>query len=173
MGTLEKRQGPTPLVNRILVRLLRSPLSRLVDGGLILLTVTGRRTGRTFTFPVQYVEDGRVLWVYAGGSDAKTWWRNLVGGADVEVLLRRRVYPATAIAVVPTEARELVEEGLRRYVERFPATSRRLGIATGNRLAFEQAAASVIVRIELHNIPDLPARPRTGRRARWAVQREA
>lgn len=167
MGTLEKRRVPTPWVNRILMRLLRSPLSRLVDGGLMLLTVTGRRTGRTFTFPVQYVEDGRVLWVYAGGSDAKTWWRNLVNGADVEVLLRRRVYPATAIAVTLAEALELVEDGLRRYVDRFPATSRRLGIATGDSLAFEQTGAdTVIVRIELHNIPELPARPRTGRRAR-------
>jgi deazaflavin-dependent oxidoreductase (nitroreductase family) len=167
MGTLEERQAPTPWMNRILVRLLRSPLSRLVDGGLMLLTVTGRRNGRTFTFPVQYVEDGRVLWVYAGGNGAKSWWRNLVNGADVEVLLRRRVYPATAIAVTPAEAPELVEDGLRRYVDRFPATSRRLGIATGNRLAFEQAAATtVIVRIELHNIPEVPARPQIGRHAR-------
>lgn len=167
MGTLDKRHVPAPWVNRILVRLLRSPLSRLIDGGLMLLTVTGRRTGRTFTFPVQYVADGRALWVYAGGNDAKTWWRNLVNGADVEVLLRRRVYPATAIAVTPAEAPELVEEGLRRYVDRFPATSRRLGIATGNRLAFEQAAATtVIVRIELQDTAEVPARPQIGRRTR-------
>lgn len=167
MGTLEKRRVPTPWVNRILVRLLRSPLSRLVDGGLMLLTVTGRRTGRTFTFPVQYVADGRALWVYAGGGDAKIWWRNLVGGADVEVLLRRRVYPATAIALTQAEAPELVEEGLRRYVDRFPATGRRLGIGSGDRLVFEQTAANtVIVRIERHDTAELPMRPHGGRRAR-------
>jgi deazaflavin-dependent oxidoreductase (nitroreductase family) len=167
MGTVDERHTSTPLVNSILVRLLRSPLSGLVDRGLMLLTVTGRRTGRTYSFPVQYVESGRVLWVYAGGSDAKTWWRNLVGGADVEVLLGRRVYPATAIALTQPEAPELVEEGLRRYVDRFPRTSRRLGITSGDRSASEQTAAdTVIVRIELNDAAELPARASARRRAR-------
>jgi deazaflavin-dependent oxidoreductase (nitroreductase family) len=167
MGTLDKRDTSTPWVNRILVRLLRSPLSGLVDRGLILLTVTGRHTGRSYTFPVQYVEDGRVLWVYAGGSDAKTWWRNLVGGADVEVLLGRRVRSATAIALTQPDAPELVEEGLRRYVARFPTTSRRLGITSGDGSAVEQTAAdTVIVRIELNDTCEVPAGPSARHRRR-------
>jgi deazaflavin-dependent oxidoreductase (nitroreductase family) len=167
MVRLEHRHTPTPWVNRVLMRLLRSPLSRLVDGGLMLLTVTGRRTGRTYSFPVQYVEDGRVLWVCAGHGDAKTWWRNLVGGADVEVRLRRRVYPATAIALTQADASELAEQGLRLYVDRFPATGRRLGIVSGDRSAFGQMAArTVMVRIERDDTAELPVRPNGGRRAR-------
>jgi deazaflavin-dependent oxidoreductase (nitroreductase family) len=162
MVRLEQRHAPTPWVNRLLVWLLRSPLSRLVDRGLMLLTVTGRRTERTYTFPVQYVEDGGVLWLYAGNGEAKTWWRNLVGGADVEVLLRRRVHPATAIAFTHTDAPELIEDGLRRYVDRFPATSRRLGIADGGSLDSGQTVAgTVIVQVELNEAaePAGEARP--------------
>jgi deazaflavin-dependent oxidoreductase (nitroreductase family) len=159
MDRLEQRHTPatTPWVNRIMIRLLHSSLSRLVDGGVMLLTVTGRRTGRTYTLPVQYVRDGQTLWVYAGGSDAKTWWRNLVDGADMEVLLRRRMHAATGIAHVHADAPGTVEQGLRRYIDRFPAASRRLGNADDGRPAFEQAAAqTVIVRIELKDPAELP-----------------
>jgi deazaflavin-dependent oxidoreductase (nitroreductase family) len=176
MGNLERRQAPAkaPWVNRIMIRLLRSPLSRLVDGGVMLLTVTGRRTGRSYTLPVQYVWDGQVLWVYAGGSEAKSWWRNLVGGADVEVLLRRRVHSATAVAYAHADAPELVADGLGRYVDRFPASSKRLGIGSGDRFAFEQAAAhTVIVRIELKDPAELPGRTRTRHPARSADEGEA
>ena len=84
--------------------ILRSPFSRVVDRGIVLLTVTGRRTGRRFSFPVQYVQEGDVLWVMSGAGPEKTWWRNLVGGAPVQVLLRRHAFDGTAqVATYPTD----------------------------------------------------------------------
>jgi hypothetical protein len=85
--------APFVFVNRVVnppIRaLLRSPAHRLLSNQLMLLSVTGRRTGRTFTFPVGYREDGDRLHVHVASPEHKRWWRNLRDGAPVAVELRR------------------------------------------------------------------------------------
>ena len=67
---------------------LRSPAHRALSGRLALITVTGRRSGRRFTFPVGYRRvDGRVE-IAVGAPDRKLWWRNLRGGGPVLIRLR-------------------------------------------------------------------------------------
>ena len=82
---------PFVLVNRAinpLVRgLLRSPAHGLVSGHLALLTVTGRRSGRTFTFPVGYHQDGDRVTIGVDWPERKRWWRNLLDAAPVEIWL--------------------------------------------------------------------------------------
>lgn len=156
MRTTEMQQqvtAPTPprvpaFANAIMRRVLRSPLSGICDGAVVLLTVTGRRTGRRFTFPVQYVEDGDTLWIMSGAGPEKTWWRNLVGGAPIDVLLRRRPLHGTAEVATYVEDPATVEEGIRRHVTRFPAFAEKLGIDDPE--VFDAYARnSVIVRIHL------------------------
>jgi hypothetical protein len=140
----------SPLVNRIMARLLSSPLSWLVDRNVLLLTVNGRRTARPYSFPVQYVQAGMVLWVYVGDETAKTWWRNVWGGAKVQILLRRRIQTGVAFALRHADEPELVQEGLHRYSQRFPRTARRLGIPTDEEQRLGNGASNtVMVRIEL------------------------
>lgn len=73
--------------SRVLQRAVRyfNPLMRLVltskahgvmSSRLLLLSFTGRRTGRSYTTPVSYVREGRDLLVPGGG----LWWKNLTGG---------------------------------------------------------------------------------------------
>jgi hypothetical protein len=82
---------PFVLVNRAinpLVRgLLRSPAHGLVSSHLALLTVTGRRSGRTFTFPVGYHQEGDVVTIGVDWPERKRWWRNLLDAAPVEIWL--------------------------------------------------------------------------------------
>ena len=82
---------PFALVNRTinpLVRgLLRSPAHRLVSSHLALLTVTGRRSGRAFTFPVGYHQEGDVVTIGVDWPERKRWWRNLLDAAPVEIWL--------------------------------------------------------------------------------------
>lgn len=137
-----------PWVNATMRSLLRSPFSRLVDRGIVLLTVTGRRSGRRFSFPVQYVEDGGTLWIMSGAGPEKTWWRNLIGGARIAVLLRRHVSEGTAEVATYEEDPATVEEGVRRYTARFPRFARKLGI--DDAAAFDtHVRNTVIVRIAL------------------------
>jgi F420H(2)-dependent quinone reductase len=73
-------------INPILAGLLRSPLHRPVSKQFVLLTVTGRRSGRAYTIPVGRHESDGTLIVYAAGS----WRNNLRGGAPVSLILDRR-----------------------------------------------------------------------------------
>ena len=71
--------------------LLRSRFGRKIDD-LVLLSFTGRRTGRRYTVPVGYHEldgDGVIM-------TASAWKANLKGGADVEVEHNGRRIPMRA-----------------------------------------------------------------------------
>jgi deazaflavin-dependent oxidoreductase (nitroreductase family) len=81
--------------NVLVLWLLRSPLHRVLSGRLAVVTVTGRKTGRTYRIPVGYVEhDGEVLVGSPG-----TWTRNLGGGALARVRVRGRELPVRAEVV--------------------------------------------------------------------------
>lgn len=51
------------VVNPVLRTLLRSPVHGLASDHLLLLTVTGRKTGTAYTFPVGYEQDDGALTV--------------------------------------------------------------------------------------------------------------
>lgn len=143
---------PVALADRITAGVLRSPASGLLDRALLLLTVRGRLTGREYTFPVQYAEDGAVLWVLPGQPATKTWWRNLREPARVGLRLRGRDLQGTARALVGARDPLLVEAGLRVYLQRFPRAARRLGADDGHggvdpRRLHRVAADTVLVRV--------------------------
>ncbi|MDP4510072.1 nitroreductase/quinone reductase family protein [Nonomuraea turcica] len=75
----------TRLVNPVVSWLLRSPLHDLLSRRIVLLTVTGRRSGAPIRLPVVYERDGDTLAVVS--SPRRLWWRNLEGGAPVRLVL--------------------------------------------------------------------------------------
>jgi hypothetical protein len=79
--------------------LLRSPARRLLSGKFALITVTGRVSGRGYTFPVLYERDGDTVRIEVGWPERKRWWRNLTGaGAPVRVRIRGTEHSGTAVA---------------------------------------------------------------------------
>lgn len=83
------------VLNPLMSLLLRSPLHFLVSDSLMLITFTGRKSGREYTIPVGYHEiDGE--FVVFTHSD---WWKNLKGGAQVKLRIAggRRLGQATPI----------------------------------------------------------------------------
>jgi deazaflavin-dependent oxidoreductase (nitroreductase family) len=77
------------LFNLLAQVILRSPLHGMMSYRLLLITFTGRKSGKVFMTPISYVQQGETLLLGVGGP----WWKNLRGGATVQVLLRgkRRV----------------------------------------------------------------------------------
>ena len=104
--------------------LLRSPLHGLAGGRIMLLTVTGRRSGRPFTVPVSYLryEGGSLLFTSGGWS---AWWKNLREGAPVAAWVRGR--RLTGSAWVETDG-DAVVEGLGVYLAELPGTAGRYGV---------------------------------------------
>jgi deazaflavin-dependent oxidoreductase (nitroreductase family) len=72
------------LLNPLVAGILRSPLHSLLSKDMMLLTFTGRRSGKSYETPVSYVRDGEVVRCFTHS----LWARNLRGGADVTVLVR-------------------------------------------------------------------------------------
>ena len=118
--------------------LLQSPLHGLLGAKFMLITVTGRKTGRTYTTPVNYVREGDTLTVISRKN--RTWWRNLSEAAPVFVRIKGkrrtgmgRVLPLEGAALVAAVSNFYGGMGLRPDPAKIEAT----------------AAESVVVRIEL------------------------
>jgi deazaflavin-dependent oxidoreductase (nitroreductase family) len=138
------------LYNPIVISLLHSPLHRLLDGQTMTMTITGRKSGRSYTFPVSYVQDGANLLVIS--QKDRTWWKNLRNGAPVTVFLKGRRLQASGEAFVDME---MVAKILLVILQKAPAYQRLLHIqldATGqpdNSEAFTRLAQEyVVVRIK-------------------------
>ncbi|HET8851604.1 MAG TPA: nitroreductase/quinone reductase family protein [Ktedonobacteraceae bacterium] len=91
------------LVNAIATTILRSPWHGIRSDRLLLLTFTGRKSGKEFTTPMRYVQEGETLRMKV----VYPWWKNLVGEATVRVLLRGEMRTGTA-EVLPEEDGEVV-----------------------------------------------------------------
>jgi deazaflavin-dependent oxidoreductase (nitroreductase family) len=107
--------------------LLRSPFHGLLSGGMMLITVTGRKTGKQYTTPVGFYRENDDLWVLT--SRDRTWWKNLQSGAQVSLLLQRKAVNAIA---KPELESEIVETLLRNYVRRIPPAAKPMGIRIEN-----------------------------------------
>ena len=106
---------------------LRSPLHGMLSNGMMLITVTGRKTGKKYTLPVGYYRENGFLWVIT--SRVRTWWKNLRGGAEVGLLLKRK--PVTAIAE-PDLDEKSVEARMVEYIKHAPQAAKSLGIRVEN-----------------------------------------
>ena len=49
------------LFNRVVVALLDSPLHMILSGSMAVIEYTGRKSGKTYRVPVEYVRDGDTL----------------------------------------------------------------------------------------------------------------
>lgn len=134
----------TTRLNPLVVRLLRSPLHRVIGGGLMLITVTGRRTGRRYTIPVGYQRDGDVLHVLVSEARRKQWWRNFRTPAELEVELRGERFAALGAVVDPRSERffAVIEATL----QRLPMLARQFGIVWDRRTGLGAEQRDVLAR---------------------------
>ncbi|MBK9927423.1 MAG: nitroreductase family deazaflavin-dependent oxidoreductase [Anaerolineales bacterium] len=129
---------------------LRSPLHGMLSDGIMLLTVTGRKTGKKYTTPVGYYHEGGYLWVIT--SRDRKWWRNLQGGAEVSLLLKRK--PVTAFAELELDAKA-VETRMYEYLRHVPQSAKPMGIRMekGNANAddvIRTASGRLFIRLKLN-----------------------
>ncbi|MEZ4712897.1 MAG: nitroreductase/quinone reductase family protein [Caldilineaceae bacterium] len=113
---MAKRNWSLTIANPIMKFILRSPLHSMASSQIMLITVTGRKSGRKYTTPVNFVEfgdfdDDGVLSIIS--HQHRTWWRNLRGGAPVIIVLRGQRREAYAeVFEEPAEVAELLYDHL-------------------------------------------------------------
>lgn len=113
--------------NDFMAWVLRSPFHGMLSDGMMLITITGRKTGKKYTTPVGYYREGGDLWVVT--SRDRTWWKNLRGGAEVGLLLKRQ--PVTAFAE-PELDEKAVEARMWEYLRHVPQAAKPMGIRMEN-----------------------------------------
>ena len=102
------------LGNLIIKPLLRSPLHFFASGSIMLVTFTGRKSGKIYTTPVQYIKDGITVTFFT--QKDRLWWKNLTG--DRPVTLRLKGHDIQAVASRFEEDEAAVTAGLRQMYPR-------------------------------------------------------
>jgi len=114
-------------VSNPLVRLLlSSPFHSMLSGHLILITYTGKRSGKKHSLPVQYAKSGDELIVVAGYHQHKRWWRNLLQQSTIDVRYRGSWFEAVAKAYVGDV--EAIAPVFPDYLRRYPMSARYRGL---------------------------------------------
>ena len=85
-----------PFVNKTMKAVLRSPLHGIVSKSILLISFTGRKSGKTHSTPVSYTQDGNEVTIFTHA----TWWKNLGSKSMVTVRIRGRVYQGLAEPIV-------------------------------------------------------------------------
>jgi deazaflavin-dependent oxidoreductase (nitroreductase family) len=114
--------------NDFMAWVLRSPFHGMLSNGMMLITITGRKTGKTYTTPVGYYEEGGYLWVIT--SRERTWWKNLQGGSKVGLLLRRK--PAQGEAETELDENSVAARMVE-YLRHVPQAAKPMGIRVENK----------------------------------------
>jgi deazaflavin-dependent oxidoreductase (nitroreductase family) len=85
---------------------------------IVLLTTTGRKSGRQKTTPLQSIEDGDNIVVIASNAGHKVdpqWWRNLKANPEATVQIRRREVKMRAEEATGEERERLWQKAVDQY----------------------------------------------------------
>lgn len=100
---------------------------RLVNNDMLLLSTTGRRTGKAHTVPLLYLRDDDdyvVIASWGGRDEHPEWYLNLIDEPETTVQVRRMRFPALATTADPRQRERLwprvleAYDGYRIYQER-------------------------------------------------------
>ena len=118
----QERSTVPPLLNHFMSAVLRSPLHPMASRSVMLITFTGRKSGKTYTTPISYARDGDLVTAFTGAR----WWRNLEGGAPVTLFIKRQELQGWALPVA--EDKQAVADGLQAFLRQVRTDARFYGV---------------------------------------------
>lgn len=99
--------------------LLRSPFHGVISRNTLLISYTGRKSGKSYTTPTNYSQDGMIVRIVS--FRYRTWWRNLLGGAPVSLLIRGENIRGWAEVIMDNDS---VTRGLKAYLQPIPKVAK-------------------------------------------------
>ena len=93
------------LYNPLVKTILKSPLHGVMSDDTMLLTFTGRKSGQTYSTPINYALDGNRVTLITNRKHG--WWKNFEQDAPVTVQLRGQERCGVA-HLVPADAGALI-----------------------------------------------------------------
>jgi hypothetical protein len=113
-------QVPTvpPFVNNAIKSVLRSPVHGMVSKKILLITFTGCKSGKTYTTPVCYSQEGDQVYIF---THAK-WWKNLCNCTSVTLCLRGREIQGVPEPVV--DDKQAIASKLTAHLRKVPSDAR-------------------------------------------------
>ena len=142
MGTFGK------MMNKFPAAILRSPLHSLMSKKYLLLSFTGRKSGKKYTTPMSYIREADSLLM----TTDSPWWKNLRGGAPVTVRVEGHEHEGIGEAV--TQHEEVVrvlgrlldaQPGYGKYVGLKPGPGGQMDPAELERVAYDRVVVRVLL----------------------------
>ena len=116
---MTKKRAVPLWFNKVMKLVLRMPLlHRIVSDNVMLLTFTGRKSGKIYTIPVSYTQQGHAVMMFTN----HIWGKNLVNSAPV--MLHMRGHQLKAIAELNTDDVEQIIPILYEHLRHKPADAR-------------------------------------------------
>ena len=112
-----------PIINQAMKYVLRSPVHGMVSKTVLLITFTGRKSGKTYTTPVSYSRSADQVSIFTHAS----WWKNLP--SDTLVPLRIRGHEYWGMAELVIEDKQAIATGLTAHLRKVPSDARYYGVS--------------------------------------------
>ena len=106
------------VLNPIMIILLKSQIHTVVSKQIMILTFTGRKSGKSYSTPVSYYQENGVVYCFTHAG----WWKNLNGGSEVRLFIRGEERKGNAIPI--SENREEKIIGLSKLLTAVPNDAR-------------------------------------------------
>jgi len=107
-----------PIVNHAMKFVLRSPVHGMVSKNILLITFSGRKSGKAYTTPVSYSQSGDRVTIFTHAA----WWKNLQGEAPVTLHIRGQEVQGLAKPVA--EDKQAIASRLAAHLRLVPTDAR-------------------------------------------------
>ncbi len=133
-----------PIINSAMRFVLRSPLHGMVSNTVMLITFTGRKSGKTYTTPVSFSQHDDLVYAFSHAD----WWKNLRSGAPVTLRIRGRDLQGLPEPIA--EDKQAIAAGLAAHLRKVRSDARYYGVTfddAGNPRAeeVEKAVQTVVM----------------------------
>ncbi len=107
-----------PFVNNAMKFVLRSPVHGMVSKTVLLISFSGRKSGKIYTTPVSYSQSGDQVYIFTHAA----WWKNLRSDTPVTLRLRGREFKGLAEPVAGDK--QVIAAGLAAHLRKVPSDAR-------------------------------------------------